>query len=444
MGVGVERFFLGPGPVLRSFDSDDSIRSFPIITASVSYENQVLAFIEWLKQGGIPPLRRDRVGGGYPLIGAGGALTYINPLSLFDVCDFIVLGDGEVTLKPLVQALRSDHHEGVLRDLATTPNILVPHHPSSNLEVAKSDHISVEDASSAWIAPNGVFGDSVLLELQRGCRRACRFCTLTYCFSPLRRLPLEEAVGVVERKFGPFRGWFGRIGLITPEAGDYPGLRELVERILAMDMGISFASLRLDSLDPFMIRALSSRGGRSLTLAPEAGSLKLRLSCGKNFTDDMIVEKALLAKREGMGKLKLYFMLGLPGEEDQDLEAIGSLCGRILRESDLPLVVSLNAFVPKPGTPWGGASFIDKRTYDRRSDLVRRSCLEACGRRKLEIRFNGYREALREYQIAWALPGDIEGGLSLPDEDRKGRLTQTLERMGYGVDALRIKMDRGC
>ncbi|EHM10007.1 Fe-S oxidoreductase [Thermanaerovibrio velox DSM 12556] len=405
MGVGVERFFIGPGPVYRSVDSDVHLRNFPIVTATISYENEVLSFTRWLEEGAIPPLRADRRDPFLPIVGAGGALTYINPFALYQICDFIVLGDAEVSLQQVVNVLRESHSkDDALKELASLPYVLVPslldlHRPQG---VGKISELSQEDSISSWVTKKSLFESSLLLELQRGCRRACRFCTLTYCFSPMRRLPLHDAKFLIDhiKSKVPFE----RVGLITPEAGDYPEIRPLIETILALGKGISFASLRLDSMDSFMIKALKYSGGKSITLAPEAGTFRLRSLCGKIFTDDMIMEKAAMAASSGISKVKLYFMIGLPGETDDDLSGIGELCGSIISKTGLSVVASVNAFVPKPLTPWWEADFLDKKEYDRRVALIKKTSIAFCGRRKLELRFNGYREAAIENRLAWSLP----------------------------------------
>ena len=172
---------------------------------------------------------------------------------------------------------------------------------------------------SVWTTPRGAFGKTLLLELQRGCARSCSYCTLPQCFGRMRFRKfeaVEKAVDDITARFD-----IPQAGLVTPEAGDYPFIAPLLAKLREKEIGVSFASLRLDRLTPDMITATSESGRRSVTVAPETGSDGLRFACGKKFTNDLVVEKLAMARGLGIDKAKLYFMVGLPGEMDDDVSA---------------------------------------------------------------------------------------------------------------------------
>lgn len=442
LGVGVERFFTGPGSPYRSVDNDTLLERFPVVTAGIAYENDLLEWIRWLSGASIPLSWRERRElPGSPVLGAGGSLTSINPLGLGDLCDFVVLGDGEPSLPDLVTRLRRGARGGSREDLwealSELPHVLVPpllERGRRPRGPGKAPELLPENAASAWITPEGAFGSTLLLELQRGCRRGCRFCTLPRCFTPLRRLPLAAALDRL-RETGA-RIPYEQVGLITPEAGDYPEIRDLLGEIDAQGKNVSFASLRIDSLDDVMLETLRRGGRTALTLAPEAGTEALRRRCGKGFSDELILQKARRASEMGLRQAKLYFMLGLPGETEEDVRGIAALVESLLRETRLAAVLSVNVFVPKPGTPWGQEAFLPAEEYDRRIELLRRELLSRGTRRRVAFRFASHREAAWEYALSWtSLAEGIlrnEEGRRLPPVPDLGRTSRELRELGYG------------
>lgn len=407
-GVAVERFFSSP-IAWRSVEADTLLERFPVVTANVSYEGDVEVFFKWLHSAGIPLLPRDRAQGGYPIVGAGGALTYINPLLLSGVCDFIMLGDGLAALPHLTVALRrylSDgDREKLWRRLAEHPNILVPqlHFTNGYLNTERATDVTQPlDGTfpmfGSWVTPRSVFGDTLLVELQRGCMRNCCYCTLPGCFGKLRQRRfdcLKEVLGEVLDRVPS-----EQVGLVTPEAGDYGEMDALLDFIDTKGRGVSFASLRIDRLSEKMVNALTRGGRKSLTIAPEAAREELRFSCGKRFTNELITSKLMMAKELGVEQVKLYFMIGLPGESDEDVAAIAGMCGDIIRKTGLNLVVSAGAFVPKPETGWARESFIGVREIKRRYAILEKG-LRAIRKKTPQQRLASPKESEREYILTW-------------------------------------------
>ncbi len=448
LGVGVERFFLSPIPD-RSVDSDAPIHRFPVVTASLSCEEDVASWLEWLRQTGIrmsPEERRER---GEPLLGAGGGQTSINPLPLVPICDFIVLGDGEPVLPFLVERIRrGGEREGLWKSLAEHPSILVPplfFSPDSSVPEAMPERLLSRmerpeegEGMGAWVSPLSCFGSSLLLELQRGCARGCPYCVLPRAFAPCRVLPfapIRERLDVACERKG-----FDRVGLVTPEASDHPELPELLEAAFSRGLTISFASLRADGLTDLMLSALARGDRHEITLAPEAGSDQLRRLCGKGFGNDLLIERARRAREHGIRTVKLYFMIGLPEETDEDLRAIAELALRVRAEANLRPIVSVAPFVPKPTSAWSGRPFAGTAELRRRIALLRRFL---GGDRNIESRISGAREAESQYGWTWSsprtalrriLPSGGNGREEIPGgEADRDEVLRMLKRIGVRV-----------
>lgn len=433
LGAAAERFFASPVPY-RSADADTMLERFPVITASIAYECDVPVFFRWLKGAGVPLRPDEREKGGFPVVGMGGALTYINPLVASGVCDFIVLGDGMDVMGEIAGVLRrygGGSREKLWRELAAVPTVFVPPvHVREGLENSKlriARELSLDGPypmHSVWTTPRGTFGKTLLIELQRGCARSCAYCTLPRCFGRMRFRKFEavgKALDDVTARFD-----VPQVGLVTPEAGDYPFIAPLLAKLREKGAGVSFASLRLDRLTEDMITAMSESGRRSVTVAPETGSDRLRFACGKKFTNDLVVEKLAMARSLGIDKAKLYLMTGLPGETDCDIEAVASMCRRIIGETGLALTLSVNPFVPKPRTPWSGENFAGSRTIKAKYEKIKKE-VRSITKKTPQLRLTGIKEAEAEFRLAWygykesaALAAAVEnGGARLPEANRE-------------------------
>lgn len=408
LGVAAERFCGSPVP-FRSIEGDTLLERFPVITASVAYEGNAEAFFRWLDTANIPLHFEDRLSGSFPIIGAGGAMTYINPLLLSAVCDFIVLGDALDALPFAAESLRRYLEDGnkakLFSMLAEHPSIFVPPvHIRQGSVSAKRRTANDQplDGSypmnSTWLTPRSSFGKTLLVELQRGCARNCSYCTLPGCFGKMRFRDPGVIMERLEQIFTDHE--VGQVGLVTPEAGDYPQIEDLLDFLAAKGKGVSFASLRIDRLTEKMLSALKMGGRHSITVAPETGSDELRFTCGKRFTNELIAEKMELAASLGIDQAKLYFMTGLPGETDEDIRAIAALSGRIIERTGMNLILSVNPFIPKPGTAWSKAEFGGIPELKKKYDILIRE-LSKIKKKRPQLRMTSPKEAENEFSLAW-------------------------------------------
>lgn len=404
-GVAVERFF-DDNEQERSLESGRLAGNFPIITFSVMYEPDVKKILQMLKRWGISPLWRERQNNLEPIIGVGGGLSVINPLIFSHIADFVVLGDGEDVIPYLVNAVRRYSQKGNRRifweSVAEHPSLFVP---PLHLEMLQREEIISRkksfcmDLSKArghalWVSPNTVFPDTLLIETQRGCFRRCPYCTIPSCFGKPR---FRKPEGVINDVRGAYTRGIKRLGIVAPESGDYPWLEEVLKEIRKNNLEVSFASLRIDNINDMLLDTLVEGGQRQITIAPETGDQTFRSSCGKHFTNEQILSVLQKAKGKGLKKVKMYFMLGLPEEEDRHILATADLIAEVREKTGMNVVASVGLFVPKPQTPWSGMSF-SHAEYKRKVTLLRGAIGNIKG---VEMRVQSVREARDEYRITW-------------------------------------------
>ncbi len=383
-GFSARRVFWEDGAA--SFpDGGRSLSEFDVIAVSVSYQPDLVRLARLL--GTLP------AGGPRPLLLGGGAALTINPEPAALLLDLIALGDGEPVFPPLLALLLSSDLRGgreeLLRRAASLPGLYVPslHQavadgpyliPSLSRPISRAvlDALDRHPAVPAAVARDTEFGNLFLLEVSRGCGGGCRFCASAQVAKPVRYLSLQAFREQVTRAL-PLRK---TVGLVGTAVSDHPGLLTMAAELAAAGGAFSPSSLRADRITAELARALADAGHRTVSLAPEAGREALRCRVGKRFTDEGILRAADLLQEAGIPHLKLYFMLGLPGEEDGDAEGIGELALGV-RERMLAhgrprgrmgeLTLNLTPFVPKPHTAFEREPMADDRTLARRLALVK-------------------------------------------------------------------------
>ena len=386
-------------PIL-TLESQRPLKDFAAVAFSISFEADYPYVLDLLAGAGIPLLAAHR-GPGDPLVLAGGVATFLNPEPLSPFIDAFFLGEGEAGAMPffefLAAAAPAPDRAAMLQDLARSiPGAYVPtgytprYHPDGTLTafdaapgfpaLVVAPHLpdlAPYPTHSHLLAPLSEWGEMFLVETGRGCSRGCRFCAAGFVYRPPRERGLEDLWTQIEPGIRAQR----KIGLVGAAVSDHPAIKELCRKILDEGGSIGISSLRADSADAELFALLAQGGVRSVALAPEAGSDRLRRVLNKGLTRDDLATAALALSESGIRQLRLYFMLGLPTETMDDVAEIPRLVKYlehvVLKASrgkkHLGLItLSLSSFVPKPFTPFQWAPFMEVAELKKRLKLVAR------------------------------------------------------------------------
>jgi len=392
---------------LFSLESQQPVRSFDILAFSISYENDYPHLLQMMELARIPLRNQERTGAD-PLVMAGGATVLMNPEPLADFVDFFVIGEAEVIAGPLIQVLREGKVQGkskeeLLNELMTIEGIYVPqfysvtYRPEGTIESWIPRETAPPRVKRVWLknlnssltvssllTPNTELSGMFLLELSRGCHRRCRFCAGCYTYFPHRVRDGPRLQEMALRASGPGT----KVGLVGAAISDYPDLLSLGREVLHSQRPLSFSSLRVDSLTPELADLIRDSGQKTITLAPEAGSERMRRIIRKGFTEQEIIHAAEVLTDRGIRSFRLYFMIGLPEEKTEDIKGIVDLTKKIrhhIRERSRGkkgaerILLSLNPFVPKPGTPFQWHPFEDVRNLNEKIKMVRRGLRQEKG-----------------------------------------------------------------
>ena len=397
-----ERFFLPPktelaaqvasGAPLITLESQTPVRDFDVVAFSVSFEWDYTNVLTLLRLAGIP-VRADQRTGLDPLVLIGGAVTFVNPEPLALFADVIAAGEGEALIPSLVQAFTTaTDRDDLLRRLVAERGYYVPsfydvHYAADGTitsyapragtgappvvrKAALKTTEAVDPPATTIFTPETEFGSRFLVEVVRGCANLCRFCWAGYNYLPVRAFPKDRILELAKRA----QPYSSKAGLVSIALCDHPEIESILTELVDMGYAISPASLRLDDLTPTILDLLRRSGERTITIAPETGSDRLRRVINKTVTNDEILNAAEMIFAAGFENLKLYFMIGLPTETDDDLTAIRDLT---LQLRDIMLrharprgqigriVGSVNPLVPKPGTAYQWLPMVGDRDIER-------------------------------------------------------------------------------
>jgi len=360
-----------------SLESQRPLSDFAVLAFSITYELDYFNVVRILRASGIPLYAADR-DERHPLIIAGGPCITANPLPLSPFFDCLCIGEAEPILPVMLPVLSGGvggRRDKLLEELASLPGVYVPL-VHSETPVVRQWASSLDDfpVTSTILTPDTELGDLYLIEVERGCNWGCRFCLVNKAFCPMRYHSIEKLVS--QAKLG--LKYRRRIGLVGPAVSDYPQLEELLVKLRQMGAGLSISSLRVNPLSRIVLREMARGGARTITLAPEAGSQRLRRVIRKGISEDDILESMGKVAEQGIKQLKLYFMIGLPSETDEDIEGIINLtlsCKGILDRQQAGCRLSLNIapFVPKAGTPFQWLPMTPTPVLNRRLSLLKNS-----------------------------------------------------------------------
>jgi radical SAM superfamily enzyme YgiQ (UPF0313 family) len=357
-----------------SLESRRPLSDFALLAFSISYELDYFNVVRILKASGIPLYAAER-DERYPLVIAGGPCITANPLPLSPFFDCLCIGEAEPilpTILPLISEGIGGKREELLKVLALLPGIYVPQYPQSPVVRQWARNLDDFPVTSAIVTPDTELGDLYLLEVERGCNWGCRFCLVSTAFSPLRFRSVDKLIEQAQQGLQYRR----RLGLVGPAISDHPQLEELLVRLRQMGASFSLSSLRISPLSEKLLTEIAKGGARTLTLAPEAGSPHLRQVIKKGINDEDILEAITILGKQGIKQLKLYFMIGLPSETDEDIEEIINLTlkGKNIldrQQSGTRLILNIAPFVPKAGTPFQWLPMAPLPTLNRRLSLLK-------------------------------------------------------------------------
>ena len=370
--LSCERFFFDADDLARrgprTLESDTPIAAFPLVAFSVSWEMDYVNFLRLLPAARIPLARTER-GEGDPIVLVGGDCARINPLPLTPYVDAFAMGDGEKLVPGIADVLRAElGRREALERLAALKGLYVPAVHGDRAEAADAGKVVVDQLRAAEgparepphttvLTPHTELSDKLLIEVARGCSEMCRFCWAAYAMAPQVRVPASGILAVAER----CRPLTSRVGLIATAVADHPEILPILNGLSGLGFHIALSSIKIDAITEELLAILARQGEKSLAIAPEAGNERLRRAINKKVSDEMLREKVRLVARAGFTNLKLYLQVGLPGETEEDVDDLVRMVDDLrlvmLEEGRKrgrlgTLVPSVNAFIPKPHTPF--------------------------------------------------------------------------------------------
>ena len=358
-----------------SLESQRPLSDFAILAFSISYELDYFNVVQILKASGIPLYAADR-DERHPLVIAGGPCIIANPLPLSPFFDCLCIGEAEPILPAMLPILAegvTGKRNDMLKALASLPGVYVPQ-CYSGTPVVRQWARSLDDfpITSTILTPDTELGNLYLIEVERGCNWGCRFCLVSNAFRPMRFRSIDKLIAQAKQGLK----YRKRLGLVGAAVSDHPQLEELLVKLRQMGAELSISSLRMRPLSRIVLREMAKGGARTIALAPEAGSQRLRQVIKKGISEDDILKSMDKVAEQGIKQLKLYFMIGLPSETDEDIEEIINLalkCKNILDRQQTGCRIDLNIapFVPKAGTPFQWLSMAPLSTLNHRLSLLK-------------------------------------------------------------------------
>jgi radical SAM superfamily enzyme YgiQ (UPF0313 family) len=422
----------GEEPLPRSLETGRALRDFDIIIVPVSYELDYVTLARIFHAAGIPFLRSQRRGKEYPLIVVGGPVPSMNPLVAVEVADIVAIGEIEPILPKLVETAYEKGPRNALESLACHDGFLVK---GCERRVGKLIAVNLDKAYHTIMqfrvpGSGEPWGEAFMVEASRGCKHMCSFCMEAHFLMPLRHRSYGRLRDLIAR--GVEANNVRRVAFYALSFFDHPAADRLLDFAAELGVEVSIGSLRADTLTEDRVEMMSRLGQKVLTIAPETLNTKLCRVLRKCISYDLVVEEARWAWRRGM-HVKLYLMLGVPGESEEHVKAYAEKL-RDLSKLAPPvrdaLRVTVNPLIPKPHTPMQYHPLISRRDYEARLRLLRRA-----QSRVLRIDALSYRYAYAQTVIA---VGD-EAIARVIDEwarygGRLGQLWLAARRLGVNLD----------
>ena len=367
------------GPSLLTLETQTPVGEFDVLAFSITFEPDEVNLVRILDLAGVPALASER-GDEHPLVVAGGPITFLNPEPMAPFLDVVAIGEAEALLPTLTDAVRLPDRARTLSRLAAEEGFYVPaaRKPDTVVRAKMGKSADLPPPATYVLTPSTEMSNKFLVEVSRGCPTLCRFCWAGYNYLPKRSFQVQKILDVAAEA----RAHTDEIGLVSTAVGAHKEIVPLAEALRDMGYRISVSSLRFEDLRAELLDPLSGSGERTLAVAPEVGTDRLRFAIHKRVTNEEILQKTDLIFSRGIENLKLYLMVGLPTETQDDVEGIVDLVARI-REQLLEhgrkrgrvgkLIPSVNPFIPKPGTPFQWHAMEKPSSIAKKMQFLRRA-----------------------------------------------------------------------
>lgn len=390
--VGVERFFplLEAGKMLQppyySFEARRPLSDFDVLFFSFSYEGDFDIIPAIFGAMGIPVNSKDR-NKNHPLLVCGGAAVASNPKAMSNIFDVISGSEAEIVMPELLCQLLKNGAD--MFRLAEIPGVWVPSLKSNSKDIKQKYDINITPAYSHIVTPNNLFGGAHIIEIMRGCPRKCNFCLARCIYSPTRVLRAENLFKQVE-KFNDL----SKIALVAPSLFDYPNLECVLDKLQTSGLSIKNSSVKWEKLNKNILKILRKSKVKSLTLAPESGSEKMRIAINKPLEEQKFINTLKMIFEHGFESVKLYFIIGLPGEDLKDVELTLNFIEKISKTGQINVAFSI--FVPKKTTPWQNEKMLETTQLKKRLKFLKQKLSSI----KVKGTFQSITEAVRHNYLA--------------------------------------------
>jgi radical SAM superfamily enzyme YgiQ (UPF0313 family) len=411
-GAACERAFLPddgdkPGSEIErplTYEGLRELGAFPLLAVSVAYELELAGLVRMLDASRIPVLREER-GEAYPFILAGGPLTFSNPLPLAAIADAVVMGEAEGIVEHAIRVIHdAPSRAAALSELAQHPSIFVPAvHGDQLARIAACDDAMLP-AHSAIVTPHAELSNMFLIESERGCSRGCTYCVMRRSTNGGMRIVPKEVI------FEHIPRYARKVGLVGAAVSDHPKIVEIVRELAEKGLEVGLSSLRPDRLKDEFVAALKLAGHRTLTTALDGPSERMRGLIDRRGREPHYLAAAERVRKHGMDRLKLYLMIGLPGETDEDIDE----CARFVTELSkiCPVALGVAPFCSKRNTPLDRMPYAGIARVQQRLQRLRHGL-----RGRAEVRSVSAKWAWVEYVLA---QGGVPEGRALIDAVRAG------------------------